>query len=55
MRVDALIDQMLHPSDRCVVSLAELSVETEVPLEGGIGDAAHVLNIIWQLLKLAAI
>jgi hypothetical protein len=53
VRIAAEVEEVLDFEDSCIVALSDAVLETEVPLEGGVADAAH-LNIIWQLLKLAA-
>lgn len=53
MRVAAHVEDVLDLHDGGVVALSNAVLDPEVALESGIADAAH-LNIIWQLLKLAA-
>ena len=53
VRVAAHVEDVLDLDDSRVVALSDTVLETKVTLKGGIADAAH-LNIIWQLLKLAA-
>lgn len=53
VRIATHVEDVLDLDDCRVVALSDTILESEVALEGGIADAAH-LNIIWQLLKLAA-
>jgi hypothetical protein len=53
VRIAAEVEKVLDFEDGCVVALSDTVLEAEFPLEGSVADAAH-LNIIWQLLKLAA-